>query len=329
MKEEAQKMVKRRWLFFLYSLLYLAFVYCFIQYRCLIGEVFNKYTDILSIAVIVLAGFLSILIIIHIKRKLGYFNISEVIVGILKGESKGMEFLVVFMFSIVMTSWFSDYLEKKEILNAIASVVFLILGILIYIRYSLEDSPQHKESSQKPIPTKVLILALSNLRKENKEKIDKCKTFKEKLDFIMDKKNKVNLKPPLEIIDAFKDKLEYLIVLVSKESSKNAELFKDLSNYLVKCNIEITNPVDFDDYNEILEEIEYQIKRINAKGYSDDDITIFISSGTSAVTAALVMAAVREGRQVVYYQQKEPYSLKAFNISIDDLKRFIREIGFR
>ena len=322
-------MVKRRWLFFVNSLLYLSFVYCFIQYRCFVGEAFNKYTDALSIAIVVLAAFLSMFIVIQIKRKLGYFNISEVIVSILKGESKGIEFLVVFIFSIVMTSWFSDYLGRKEILDAIASLVFLTLGILIYIRYSLEDSSQHKKNSQEPIPTKVLILALSNLRKENKEKIDKCKTPKEKLDFIMNKKNRINFKPPLEIINMFKDELKYLIVLVSEESSKNAELFKDLSNCLVECDTEITNTVDFDNYNEILEEIEYRIKRVNAKGYSDDDITIFISSGTSAVTAALVMAAVREGRQVVYYQQKEPYNLKAFNISIDDLKRFIREMGFR
>ncbi len=269
-----------------------------------------------------------------IKRKQP-FNISDVVVNVLAGEGKGLEFLIVFFIGIVASSWSADYLESpsvENILKSLSAIVYLVSTVIFYTWYiQITESKKVKTiGNPYPKPTKVLIFAFSTIPKQYSESL-LMSAEENDVNGILEllKQNrKINLNPPLQILDLFKDKLEQTVILVSKESEKHKKVIELLAKHTTKSEINFSEPVDFNEYYDILDQIEYQIKKLHRKHYKDEDISIFISSGTSIVTAALVMAAVREGRQVIYYTQREEGStFKAFNISIDDVKRFVKEIS--
>jgi len=123
--------------------------------------------------------------------------------------------------------------------------------------------------------------------------------------------------------------LEKAYILVSNESANFKEQLRDvLGDGECISFVPKQGGVDFNDYEGIHKELLEVLREIKRDGYKDEDISVFISAGTSAVTLALTMFAVKEGRQVEYIKQSnkpEERDIVAINISFEDVYSFSPE----
>ena len=99
-----------------------------------------------------------------------------------------------------------------------------------------------------------------------------------------------------------------------------------------KAELVKSNPVDFNSLQDCLYEL-YRLLHVEVfPKYRDEDISMNISSGTATVSAAMIIASVKEGRQVEYVEQtdeqtdKKKSKLLAINVSMQDIYHFYPEL---
>lgn len=316
------------------------FINFIFNYSDFINNYINKYLDLKKISILeVLAILLFVLIItflIYILYKYPDQRISKNIIRILTGQGSGIEIIFVFIFSLIFLSWSGDYFKEGRILNGILSLEALFLLALLYLNSISKKYENNKPRKNiDPQPSKVLIMALSKLNGNKVEIINALKDRIDKIDIKQDKLTNndryINWALPLELIRFNKDTLEKAFFLVSNESNEERIDFEELVNLLKKkikreFKLEFSNVLDFNDYADVLSGIEYCIKNVLREGYTDMDIMINISGGTSAVTSALIIAAIQDGRQVAYFTQNSPSELKAFDVSYKDVQRATKDM---
>jgi hypothetical protein len=201
-----------------------------------------------------------------------------------------------------------------------------------------------KQLQAKPLkgrePRPVLIFGLSvpgNITKRDKR--DKCKVVDDLPG---------NYIPICELLEFHKNALKEIHVLCSPEAKKdglgylgkilegfgvgyeikdNAYPYKYSSNDGKNINI-YPYECDFNDE----ESIKTQINKINVeiKKYEDKDISIYISSGTSLVTAILTLLGLEKDRQIEYISQSQSQAeIKAIEISKDDALLFLKTLALK
>ena len=277
-----------------------------------------------------------------------HIELRSIISFALAGSFPSFAAFVSMVLFVVFTSWLAEDLRNITnptcLINATLDVIYA-LGLLPAFALSIPEYKPKSGSSTKPEPKKVLISALSNPNFA-KEELDKLKDvfsdafLKENIEeaqkLLKDLKLKNKHDCPEEIAPNWipllrsylfhrkRDKIERLYVLVSKESSKYKDKFEEIigSNEIIQFSKEI----DFNDYDAIHIELLSTLKDIRRKGYTDKDISVFISGGTSAVTLALTMFAVKEGRQVEYVKQDKSKDIVKIDIGLRDLYSFAPEL---
>ncbi len=230
------------------------------------------------------------------------------------------------------------------------SVIYLLTGINTSFLFMLSQSHFYRQVSKqdnKPQKKKVLIVALSRFYYDRK---DREKNINEFLNEIANKqldKSKYSWAVPLRSVKHHSDGkdpiLEKVIILVSDETSSNPKVnsntynFNDFrkvwrefcKHYGVNIGDPIeSNPVKFDDLKSCLRELDRLIHEEVFPEYKDEDISMNISSGTAVVSAAMVIASVKEGRQIEYIEQKEREikELVGINVSVEDIYNFYPEL---
>jgi len=281
------------------------------------------------ITLMLVAGLLLILAGIFVKRRPDV-NTRRVMGAILGGQVGSLFGLTVFLAIIVFASWTADYLREGEFYMAAASILMVLTNVLLFA-ILLRMPASSSSSTRQPYKKRILIMPLSipnpdcckasednqSPRKEEKSPCrEKCKCEEECGKKILSSINRILLNPsqphercnwrvPLMSVEHHAKTLERIYVITSRESSKCFHIFREgVRGYLNKVKIEEIGPVDFNDYDEVLNRLLATLKVIRRDGYGDEDLTFNISGGTSAVTAALTVAAVREGHQAEYVEQK-------------------------
>ena len=120
------------------------------------------------------------------------------------------------------------------------------------------------------------------------------------------------------------ESIEVLYIIISDKSGRYKCNFKKIIGD--KTPVQFSKEIDFNNYDAIHIELLSILKDIKRKGYTDEDISVFISGGTSAVTLALTMFAVKEGRQVEYVKQDESKDIVKIDIGLRDLYSFAPEL---
>ena len=266
-------------------------------------------------------------------------NFRKMVRDVLGGNIGTFFGLIALILELVLIGWITDYLREGVLWAAFSSFALFFNNLILFML--MAGSPRQLTRTREPDRKKVLIFALSRPRVltrsgECTEKFmeisrclalhylripfsdnDKCKTLINTCD--------TNWRPPIRYIAYHWDKVEKVLILVSRDGSDEhfdefVSLFK---NQTTNKNIEFikVGPLDFNDYQEILYNIKLALKKIFRMGYDDEDLSFMISGGTSAVTAALIISAVRDGRQVEYFTQDEKKELISIDVNILDVRR--------
>jgi len=247
---------------------------------------------------------------------------SGVLRYLLAGEAGGLIGLIGFLSELVLSNLLAQYIgniiANADIIKniSLASVTILNMfsvafAFVYYFDKQLSNVPPGVRS-----PRSVLIFALS----KPGEKIDqeKYKNISENFPF--------NYKPIYDLLEFHKDVLKEIHVLYSPEAEGG---FKHLDNIL--NHLGIHNKLkykkyecDFNDENAIKDKIAEISKHI--KNHEDKDISIYISGGTSLITAFLTMLGLEKDRQIEYLDQSTS-TIKSIEISKEDALLFIKSLA--
>lgn len=264
-------------------------------------------------------------------------SISNVIRDIISGRIDGIYGIFGILFMLSMVSWFGDNIfsiEKVEgFIFALNSFLNIFSFGLIYL--ILYPDKKYKDKSELlPEARKVLIMALSYWG-PYKERSDEIKEeMKKKLN---EEKIDSNWELPIRAVLHHREKIEKVIFLATNKSGEEEHWnkFIETLRYVARerYNFDIDKiriekiEVDFNDHGEIMSALRQKIKEIKRE-YKDDEISVNISSGTSAVTMCLTIFALEDRRQIEYFTQnlgntREISKLKKFDLSKDDAIAFL------
>jgi len=294
------------------------------------------------------------LLYLYYREKSPHIELKNIVGSILTGTFPATSAIAVAILFITYTSWLADLtgsgielLNKASIEKDYRDLFFGTLTLLTFIFslpfvfvMSLPESSQG--TSGKRQRKKVFIGALSDLRPVGKG-ADMQAELEEILKIIssetheLDEKLKrvrLNWAPLLRSIFFHTPTLKKIYLLTSEESHRNRDIMEKILNEYKRTTgnsfeVNFSDPIDFNSYDEIHSELIKMIKEIKRDGYTDIDISIYISGGTSAVTLALTLLAVKEGRQVEYLiQTKNPEDshIISINISLEDIFSFAPEL---
>jgi len=254
---------------------------------------------------------------------------SGVLRYLLAGEAGGFIGLIGFLSELVLLNLLAQYIGNiiasadiiKNLFLAFVTILnmfFVAFAFVYYFDKQLSNVPPGVRS-----PRSVLIFALS----KPGEKIDqeKYKNIREKYKNISEN-FPFNYKPIYDLLEFHKDVLEEIHVLYSHEAEGG---FKHLDNIL--NHLGIHNKLKYEKY-ECDFNNEHAIKdkiaeiSMHIKNHEDKDISIYISSGTSLITAFLTMLGLEKDRQIEYLDQSTS-TIKSIEISKEDALLFIKSLA--
>ncbi|WP_147425004.1 hypothetical protein [Hydrogenivirga caldilitoris] len=262
------------------------------------------------------------------------FDLKYLIRSALAGSFPSVLTFFFVLFFAIFTSWIADFLKENNYYQAIGTSVFTF-GLIFAFALSIPHGRLGKTGERQP--KKVLICALSKpgLIGRNAQQKSEDEVFEEMKRLLAngDKERILGLDhtwaPFLELYLFHKEKLEKWYILISKEVYKSKDKFIEILGEEAKEIVHFkpeSEGIDFNNYEEIVGVLTEILKEIKRSGYDDEDISVYISGGTSAITLALTLFAVKDGRQVEYLTQSEnDKKIISINISFEDLYSFSPE----
>lgn len=262
-----------------------------------------------------------------------HYGFKEFAIASFIGSFPAVASLISISLFAIYTSWLADFWKEKNLIDSIITGLYLFFLPFAF----LLSIPEQKRIESKTFePKKVLIFPLSTPNKA-KAKEDLLQQIKEKNISHSDH----NWAQIFVYLKNHMNTVEKIFILKSEESNKDFGDFKELLNEFEKVykennfpslegKIEEVEPIDFNCFEDISDKLSNILKNIKKKGYKDEDISVFISPGTSLVTLVLTLFAIKEGRQVEYNKQHgkkdEAIGIIAVNVSIRDLYDFYPEL---
>ncbi len=286
-----------------------------------------------------------VLLSILLLHKKPEINFSKVVRNVLGGNIGSLFGITSFLIALVIVGWITDYAREGLYISAFTSFIAFLNTIILFML--LMPKLSNNRSDSKPKQRKVLIFALSKPSFKSKHQDVSCNAYEvvkalfEKYFHNRCSKSKLkllqccitNLEPPIKYIAYHKETVERIIVLVSEDSGKAYdEYFGKLTESMfksIKRDVKLVKvgPLDFNDYYTILDSLHYEIRKLMRYGYKDEDLSFFISGGTSAVTSAIIVSAIREGRQVEYITQDRRNDLVSIDVNVLQVRRLSGEEG--
>ncbi|EEP60690.1 hypothetical protein [Sulfurihydrogenibium yellowstonense] len=263
---------------------------------------------------------------------------SGVLRYLLIGEVGGLIGLIGFLSEFVLSSLLAEYIKSiianEDLIKntGLAITTFLNMFSVGFVFVYFFDKQLQTKPSKGREPRPVLIFGLS----EPKGITDKEKYKK----FVSDLPG--NYEPIFELLEFHKDALKEIHVLFSGKTETKNDKGKNGFDYLheILKSLGVYHKIkiypykcDFNDEESIKEQI---IKiNIEIKKYEDREISIYISGGTSLVTAILTLLGLERDRQIEYSIQKQPPEsselpeIKAIEISKDDALLFLKTLALK
>ncbi len=302
----------------------------------------NAIIDV-GIASAIISLIISILIIITWKRAKATISIRDVIVSLI-GGGMGFSGIISMIAFLIGVGWLTDDLREGRFWLALNSLGLIgSISGLYALSITLKKKPKYTI-----YPTKVLFSALSipaNLTEFNIEEImPRIKTFFDEITCSPNKSPSIYISTSFSIplgniffpilwrLKCLENKEIHVYLLISQKirdknmDNKFTEVLKAINLHLFNnkatINVFYSEPVDFNDYHAISQELECLLNKA-LRNHDEGDIAFNISPGTSAVTSAMILAALKEARQIEYITQfTDPVELKAFDITEEEILRF-------
>lgn len=289
------------------------------------------------------------LVLIYKKRKLEkekkeVKSFKIVFSAILSEKVFGFDAIwILFLFSATLFHWLPSFLEKGEILKA-GLLFFACVNSFYYLLCcALEKYSFHKKYPEFPEKRRVLIRAISfNKRTQEEKEKYLNKLIETSCENLVNNKNLpqeiFNLGPLFKAIyfHAYEGPLEKAYLIVPKTLSSldilNQKILHALKEKIEECiGREVVEFVeekglDFEDYHTLREKVLELLQKIQ-KSYSTADITVDISGGTSVVSAALILVAIKGQIQAQYISQSDPQTLRVINTDVLDLGDLLEELA--
>lgn len=236
----------------------------------------------------------------------------------------------------IYTSWISDFLKEGNLCDSVITLVYLFFLPVAFL-LSIPENKKNKNILNKPEPKKVLIFPLSkpSSQKDILNSIEELKQEIRNKNILQSSHNWAQI---FLYLENHINTVERIVILISKQSEEYFEKFEELLLEFEKAykgkisenfkeKLRKTKPLDFNNFEDIEDELLCNFKEIKREGYKDKDISVFISPGTSLVTLTLTLFAIKEGRQVEYTIQTESKrEIISVNVSIADLYNFYPEL---
>jgi len=266
-------------------------------------------------------------------------QLTNVLRNFLK-EPPGKEFkkwyryagIVIFLGIVFQVSWIFDSVRDISILllqthtpdllnhhifTLLLSIGFLLLLPLVYIRFIYKRPVIPKDD--KPLPRKVLILALSTPRPE--EQIEELKKKLQEIDQQTPSEEdfkdlSMNWIPALRAILYKTEHLENVYVLTSPQAEEYFEKFKEFLMTVGVLKDRITSGalkihkvtgIDANDFASVKRVLEYLVSSKLSR-YHDRDISFNLTGGTAIISSAMILEAVHGDRQAEYIKQSSNVS---------------------
>lgn len=228
-----------------------------------------------------------------------------------------LAFLAEFLISNFLFEYTKNSTEEFNFVNLAKAVVsltnILSVGLLFIVLYEqkLKKYVENKTKIQRE-PKKVLIFTLS---KPSGELI---------------KNTPRNWYPVEKLLDFHKNTLQKIYVLVSNEVKDSTQYFDSLLQKLgLEGKREYIENVDVNDEINFLKRFNEVVLDIKKSGYEDNEISIYISGGTSLATAILTLYGINDEVQIEYLIQNKDSEteIKALNIRKNDLFLFVSDLN--
>jgi len=278
---------------------------------------FQNYSFLLVVAL----GLSFIIFLYLLKKEVAIKDKYSVFQQLLTGNISSIAFgLIGFVIELVLIGNISNIIytlitNKWGVADIVRLSVMIIemfvfwFLVLIYYDYHIEVLEKEHASSERE-PRKVLVLALSMPSSTIENGIPK------------------NYKPYEKLLSFHKDKLEHIYALCSKEVADGKEKFKNMVSEICQKKVDINFiEADYNDWSnlkKVLIDIDKKLKEDNIK---DEDISIYVSSGTSAVTVYLTLFGLENARQLEYTKQQDNDNrILKIVILKHDILRFINKI---
>ena len=288
----------------------------------------------------------------NLRKGVAGYSLKLIFSALLSGRVFGWDAaLILFLFSVAL-NWIPSFLEQGVYLKSLCLALVCINGFLYLSCRSLESYIPKRKFSNQPEKRKILIRAISfaindeNRRREYLEALQNTPCDKlihnQDLDRLIS-----NLGPLFKAVyyHAHEGPLEKAYLLVSdklaicnsKNDEKISELNKNILNAL-KTKIETCvgkelvefvekeKGLDFEDFHSLREKFLSLLKEIQ-KNYDSSDITVDISGGTSVVSAALILIAIKGNIQAQYISQSDPRTLKVINTDVLEISDLFQEFA--
>ncbi|MDM7273834.1 hypothetical protein [Sulfurihydrogenibium azorense] len=238
-------------------------------------------------------------------------NLSNIIKGDVAtflGFSAFVSEFILFNFLFEYTKNFIEENKMVYFCKAIISFIgILSIGLLFFSFYQEKIKAYiNSKKSLRREPRKVLIFALSKLQ-QNLETLPR------------------NWQPIKELLEFHKSRLEVAYVLISEETEKYKTEFEKFFTEF-KSKIKYIEKVNMNDESSIVNALINVVRDIKNNKYEEQDISVYLSGGTSLVTTILSLFGVNDDIQVEYILQTSGNENEKPEIKTVDLRKDLLSI---
>jgi len=245
-------------------------------------------------------------------------NLSNIIKGDVAtflGFSAFVSEFILFNFLFEYTKNFIEENKMLDFCKAIISFIgILSIGLLFFSFYQEKIKAYiNSKKSLKREPRKVLIFTLS-IPGKNLESLETLPR---------------NWQPIKELLEFHKSRLEVAYVLISEETEKYKTEFEKFFTEF-KSKIKYIEKVNMNDESSIVNALINVVRDIKNNKYEEQDISVYLSGGTSLVTTILSLFGVNDDIQVEYILQtsgneNEKPEIKTIDLRKDLLSIFVSD----
>lgn len=244
-------------------------------------------------------------------------NLSNIIKGDVAtflGFSAFVSEFILFNFLFEYTKNFIEENKMVDFCKAIISFIgILSIGLLFFSFYQEKIKAYiNSKKSLRREPRKVLIFALS-IPQKNLETLQNLETLPH------------SWQPIKELLEFHKSRLEVAYVLISEETEKYKTEFEKFFTEF-KSKIKYIEKVNMNDESSIVNVLINVVRDIKNNKYEEQDISVYLSGGTSLVTTILSLFGVNDDIQVEYTLQTSGNENKKPGIKTIDLRKDLLSI---
>jgi hypothetical protein len=257
----------------------------------------------------------------YLYKQLGKFDLKNFVLVIIfiicsSWIADGVAWFISLLFLSIFNINFANYIEFIKLVLSILFFMY-IYNKLKKIKFPINFNVQEKEADTLN-GFKGLIIFLSTPSK-NLTPGDIKNLIEKNKDEPNLGQNNFNWENYYIIIKQFKDHLEYIYVIVSKDSSKYEDVFKDYINQVLdfKGKIIFSEPIDFDDLRSSIDQINNSYNTLTKEhGLKENEIIIDITGGQKIQSAAGAFYSSSYDRYFCYLSTKTR-KLKIFDAIIE------------